>query len=101
MAHDTSLLQRALADVKLADETEADAFWSKPLGKNAKTKAVRQQYIRDSTANPVDKTVIFYETMSGARMGDNPYGIFEHLRSHPEYGEFLHVWSVDSQGGNS
>lgn len=97
MAHDTSLLQRALAGVKLADETEADAFWSKPLGKNAKTKAVRQQYIRDSTANPVDKTVIFYETMSGARMGDNPYGIFEHLRSHPEYGEFLHVWSVDSR----
>lgn len=97
MASDNSLLHKALADAKLVDEAETDAFWSKPLGKNAKTKAVRHQYIRDSTANPVDKTVIFYETMSGARMGDNPYGIFEHLRSHPEYGEFLHVWSVDSR----
>lgn len=97
MASDNSLLHGALADAKLVDEAEADAFWSKPLGKNAKTKAVRHQYIRDSANSPVNKTVIFYETMSGARMGDNPYGIFEHLRSHPEYGEFLHVWSVDSR----
>lgn len=97
MDHDTPLLHKALADAKLTDETEADAFWSKPLGKNAKAKAVRHQYIRDSAAHPLNKTVIFYETMSGSRMGDNPYGIFEHLRSHPEYGEFLHVWSVDSR----
>src|SRR5699024_9931216 len=41
------------------------------------------------------RRVIFYETMSGARMGDNPYGIFEFLRSHPSYGEFVHVWSFD------
>ncbi|WP_193081025.1 CDP-glycerol glycerophosphotransferase family protein [Brevibacterium aurantiacum] len=97
MASGNSLLHGALADAKLVDEAETDAFWSKPLGKNAKTKAVRHQYIRDSANFPVNKTVIFYETMSGARMGDNPYGIFEHLRSHPEYGDFLHVWSVDSR----
>lgn len=67
-------------------------FWVKPLGK---AEAVRREYIKYRSTAPVSRRVIFYETMSGARMGDNPYGIFEYLRSHPSYGEFVHVWSFD------
>lgn len=98
MDQDSSLLREALENANLASSVAADEFWEKRLGKNARTKAVRKRYIRDSLRTPVNKNVIFYETMSGARMGDNPLGIFEYLRSHPEHGEFLHVWSIDARG---
>lgn len=98
MDQDNSLLREALESANLSSSVAADEFWGKRLGKNARTKAVRKRYIRDSLRTPVNKNVIFYETMSGARMGDNPLGIFEYLRSHPEYGEFLHVWSIDARG---
>lgn len=98
MDQDSSLLREVLANANLASSVAADEFWEKRLGKNARAKAVRKRYIRDSLRTPVNKNVIFYETMSGARMGDNPLGIFEYLRSHPEHGEFLHVWSIDARG---
>lgn len=97
MSNDMSLLQNALHSAGLTEKAETQEFWQKPLGKNAKSQGVRRQYIKDSTQAPINKNVIFYETMSGARMGDNPYGIFEYLRNHPEYGKFLHVWSIDSR----
>lgn len=97
MSQDTSLLHEALIGAKLTTESQTDDFWQKPLGKNAKSNEVREQFIKDCAQGPVQRTVIFYETMSGARMGDNPYGIFEYLRSHPEYGEFLHIWSIDAR----
>lgn len=93
-----SLLRDALASANLPPGSDNRAFWEEPLGKNARAKAVRHQYIRDAEAAPLNPQIIFYETMSGARMGDNPYGIFEYLRSHPELGEFLHVWSIDARG---
>lgn len=98
MDQDGSLLRQALKSANLASKVATDEFWEKRLGKNARTKAIRKRYIRDSMSTPVNKKVVFYETMSGARMGDNPLGIFEYLRSHPELGEFLHVWSIDARG---
>ncbi|MCF2587203.1 CDP-glycerol glycerophosphotransferase family protein [Brevibacterium sp. UCMA 11752] len=98
MNQDNSLLRDALESADLNSELDPEEFWEKPLGKNAKSKGVRDQYARDSIDAPVNTKVIFYESMSGARMGDNPYGIFEYLRAHPEHGEFLHVWSVDARG---
>lgn len=97
MSQDTSLLHEALVGAKLTTASQTHDFWQTPLGKNAKSNEVREQFIKDCDQGPVKKTVIFYETMSGARMGDNPYGIFEYLRSHPEYGEFLHIWSIDAR----
>lgn len=96
MVQRTSLIRDAMVGATITAESESADFWQKPLGKNAKSEGVRQQYIKDSANGLVNKTVIFYETMSGARMGDNPYGIFEYLRSHPEHGSFLHVWSIDA-----
>lgn len=87
MSREKTLLHKALKHVQVSD-----GFWIKPLGKAA---SVRQEYIKYRSAAPVNRRVIFYETMSGARMGDNPYSIFEYLRAHPAYGEFLHVWSFD------
>jgi CDP-glycerol glycerophosphotransferase (TagB/SpsB family) len=87
MSRRRSLLHKALKYAQVTGD-----FWAKPLGKAA---AVRREYIKYRSSAPISRRVIFYETMSGARMGDNPYGIFEYLRSHPSYGEFLHVWSFD------
>ncbi|PCC17493.1 CDP-glycerol glycerophosphotransferase family protein [Brevibacterium aurantiacum] len=97
MGHSSSLLRDALAGAHLKSELESEEFWGKSLGKNAKAHGVRLQYVKDYESVPLNKDVIFYETMSGARMGDNPYGIFEYLREHPEHGDFLHVWSVDTR----
>lgn len=42
--------------------------------------------------------IIFYESMSGAKMMDSPYSIFEDLfESSPTHSGFLHVWSARSQ----
>ncbi|PCC42596.1 hypothetical protein CIK58_08040 [Brevibacterium aurantiacum] len=98
MTQEKSLLHGALKSANLSSEVETQEFWEKSLGKGAKSTGVRQQYLDDSATTTVNKNVIFYESMSGARMGDNPYGIYEYLREHPEHGEFLHVWSIDAQG---
>lgn len=92
MSRRTPLLRKALKDAQPTTEITKD-FWTKSLG-NAES--VRQEYIKYRSSATTNRRVIFYETMSGARMGDNPYSIFEYLRSHPEYGEFLHVWSLDA-----
>lgn len=93
MGHSTPLLRKALKGANLASEDQAEDFWKKPIGK---AKLARQKYIQYSTQIPVNKNVIFYEAMSGDRMGDNPYGIFEYLLAHPKYGKYLHVWSVSA-----
>lgn len=87
MSRGKPLLHKALKYAQVTGD-----FWVKPLGK---AEAVRREFIKYRSSAPVNRRVIFYETMSGARMGDNPYGIFEYLRSHPSYGEFVHVWSFD------
>lgn len=92
MSRSTPLLHKAVKDAQPTHEVTKD-FWTKSLGK---AETVRQEYIKYRSSAKVNRRVIFYETMSGARMGDNPYSIFEYLRSHPEYGEFLHVWSCDA-----
>jgi CDP-glycerol glycerophosphotransferase (TagB/SpsB family) len=91
MSRGKSLVQNVLKDAQATGELTKD-FWVKPLGK---AEAVRREYIKYRSAAHVNRRVIFYETMSGARMGDNPYSVFEYLRSHPSYGEYLHVWSFD------
>lgn len=87
MSRGKPLLQKALKYAQVTGD-----FWVKPLGK---AETVRREYIKYRSSAPVSRQVIFYETMSGARMGDNPYGIFEYLRSHPSYGKYVHVWSFD------
>jgi len=94
MAVSQDFLTGALEYAGLTSANAEDAFWNKSINIAARQRA----YYRYSANVPVNPGVIFYETMSGARMGDNPLAIFEYLKAHPEYGEYLHVWSIDVNG---
>lgn len=91
MRRQEPILDRALRSAHISGKSELADFKGKLLDKNA---AVPRQYIRYRTNVPIHKDIIFYEVMSGSRMGDNPYGIFEYLKSRPDYDDYLHVWSV-------
>lgn len=41
----------------------------------------------------INKRVIFYECRDGAGITDNPYAIFKYLLDHPDYQDFIHIWS--------
>lgn len=86
-----SLRRSALRDANVPGD--ADTFWTAKIGPGTR---IVEAYIDYSARVPVNRKVVFYETMSGARVGDNPFAIFEYLRSHPRYGTYLHVWSLDA-----
>lgn len=90
-----SLVHAALRHARLAGHEAAEQFWTKPLGSTVRA---HRAYLRYSAQVPVNTGIVFYETMSGDRMNDNPYAIFKHLRAHPEYGTYLHVWSLGTHG---
>ena len=43
---------------------------------------------------PTQDELVFYESMSGARMMDSPYAIFQFLLDDPRFDQLIHVWSV-------
>lgn len=92
MSDAATILQSILKDAIDVDDTNERDFWAKSIN----DKKAAEAYIQYAQRFPVHNGVIFYETMSGARVGDNPLAVFEYLRSHPEYGTWLHVWSLDS-----
>jgi CDP-glycerol glycerophosphotransferase (TagB/SpsB family) len=66
-------------------------FWKKKTTELEELKTRQAEY-NDSV--PTKPRVIFYESMSGARMMDSPYALFLRLYRDPAYREFHHVWSV-------
>lgn len=86
-----SALGRALRGASVLSEADTEDFWSQPIGK---AKQVREKYIQYRAQSQILDKVIVYETMFGARIGDNPYAIFEYLISQPKYKNYLHVWST-------
>lgn len=94
MSNEDTIVAAALKGARLSTSIDEDEFWSKNTGAVARTRA----YIGYSQRVPVNSKVIFYETMSGARMGDNPYAIFDYVRSLPEFEGYLHVWSIEAKG---
>src|SRR5690625_389567 len=44
----------------------------------------------------IDDKIIFYESMSGSRMMDSPYAIFESLIKKDDFKEYVHVWVLNS-----
>src|SRR5690625_3730890 len=40
--------------------------------------------------------MIFYESLSGARMMGNPYAIFKTIFNHNDFNKFIHIWVVQS-----
>lgn len=93
MSQSKPLLDAALQGAGLANPTAEDEFWAQSIEDPT---AIQEKYIDYRLRLPVNEKVIFYETMSGARMGDNPFAIFEYLRAHPEYRDYLHVWSLSA-----
>ncbi|WP_166973430.1 CDP-glycerol glycerophosphotransferase family protein [Brevibacterium atlanticum] len=68
-------------------------FWTTKLI-DAEELKTRQADYCDTV--PSDFKVIFYESMSGARMMDSPYALFIRLYHEPEFRDYHHVWSVRS-----
>lgn len=70
-----------------------ESFWTKKISDVDELARRQAEYSRDVSAHP---DVIFYESMSGARMMDSPYALFRHWLEHPQFKGFHHVWSVRS-----
>lgn len=89
-------ISEEFADVRVGGDLPPTKhrFWTKPITPATSAAAVYADFLRQQI--PLRPRVILYETMSGSRVGDNPYAIFEYLRAHPEYGTFLHVWTIDA-----
>lgn len=68
-------------------------FWEKKIADPDDLKTRQAEY---NKSVPTDSQVIFYESMSGARMMDSPYALFLRLYHDPAYQGFHHVWSVRS-----
>lgn len=54
----------------------------------------KRRYALYYEALPTDDKVIFYESMSGVRMMDNPYAIFRAVLEDKRFADYTHVWSV-------
>ncbi|WP_193070242.1 CDP-glycerol glycerophosphotransferase family protein [Brevibacterium aurantiacum] len=68
-------------------------FWKLKIKDEDELKTRYCEYQSDVEVN--DK-VVFYESMSGARMMDSPYAVFKEVFNDPAYSDFHHVWSVRS-----
>jgi len=95
MGQPESVLEASLRRAHLEGRGSLKSFWSEPLSSH---EDFLQAYFCYRENAPLDISVVFYETMSGDRMNDNPYAIFRYLREHPELGTFLHVWSLGEHG---
>lgn len=69
--------------------------WKKFIADSDERKTIFSEYTEKV---PVHPSVIFYESMSGARMMDSPYAIFNSLITdyREQFQNNLHVWSVRS-----
>lgn len=70
------------------------SFWTARISDREERKSAYSKY---SETLPTHPEVVFYESMSGARMMDSPFSIFASLVKRPIEGPpLLHVWSVRS-----
>lgn len=68
-------------------------FWKDKIRDPEELKTRQAEYV---LSLPTNSNVVFYESMSGARMMDSPYALFLHLYSDPDFRGLHHVWSVRS-----
>ncbi|WP_240372656.1 CDP-glycerol glycerophosphotransferase family protein [Brevibacterium zhoupengii] len=69
-------------------------FWKDKIRDPEDLKTRQAEYV---VSVPTNSQVVFYESMSGARMMDSPYALFLHLYRDPEFSKLHHVWSVRSE----
>lgn len=69
--------------------------WHRTIVDNEERKELYHEFQQSVDCHP---DIIFYESMSGAKMMDSPFSIFEDLfESPPTHSGYLHVWSAKSQ----
>ncbi|WP_193086119.1 CDP-glycerol glycerophosphotransferase family protein [Brevibacterium aurantiacum] len=68
-------------------------FWKDRIRDPEELKTRLAEYV---LTVPIRSDVVFYESMSGARMMDSPYALFLQLYSDPDFNKIHHVWSVRS-----
>ncbi|MBM6589175.1 CDP-glycerol glycerophosphotransferase family protein [Brevibacterium sp. RIT 803] len=68
-------------------------FWRDKIRDPEDVKTRQAEYV---SSLPTDSNVVFYESMSGARMMDSPYALFLRLHSARDFRKLHHVWSVRS-----
>jgi CDP-glycerol glycerophosphotransferase len=52
-------------------------------------------YVEYSEALPLRGKTVFYESFHGRMLSCNPFALFLHLLSHPDYSDWTHIWSVE------
>lgn len=68
-------------------------FWKEKIRDSEEVKTRQAEYV---LSVPTQPNVVFYESMSGARMMDSPYALFLSLYNDPDFEKYHHVWSVRS-----
>lgn len=79
------------SDLFTGRQVTGDEFWTLKIKEDDELKT---RYCEYQNTVPINDRVVFYESMSGARMMDSPYALFQELYNDPEYADFHHVWSV-------
>lgn len=93
MGRSDTVLSWEMRGAALPSRSAEKDFWSR------KIEGLRAVYLDYHERVPVSRQVIFYECMSGDRVGDNPFAIFEQLMTNPKYSSYLHVWSLNDPAG--
>lgn len=94
------LIQLGRTDDALIAYKEAELF-SQPnhIDQGFYKKNITKEKIRYAISYEhysVNDQTIFYESLSGTRMMDSPFAIFEHILGNDDFKNFTHVWVVNS-----
>lgn len=65
--------------------------------KETKRRATYAKYYKNE---PIDQTVILYDSYFGRGMICNPYAIFLELLENPDFKDYTHVWVIEDRYGN-
>jgi len=65
-------------------------FYKKHINKASVRYAISYEHYE------VNTQMIFYESLVGARMMDNPYAIFENIFNNEDFKDYTHVWVINS-----
>ena len=71
------------------------SHWTKPVADEKDRRSHFAEFMKSNRAHP---NIVFFESMSGAKMMDSPFALFEHLVNEKKAGlnRFLFIWSVRS-----
>ena len=65
------------------------------VGRKARALGGRVRDFFERAPEPVDPTMVLYESFHGRRMSCNPYAIFKYLLEDPRFSTYRHVWVLE------